>query len=189
MARSRTRRPRREFEWVHSAGAEIVPFGEGVPGTGVWDLLAGARERWGAGALRGATVVSVKGYLLPLPTNGFTGVQDMFGTFGIRTVESTLPAPIEAAEFPTPTGIEEQNWQFLSSFHLFEAEVFGTEPPNYTVSTATPAASPWVIDVRSSRVLDQIGKTLGLFVAGGTPPPGTSDTTIYWSLRIGLKLA
>lgn len=192
MARYRSRAARgtpREFEWVHSAGAEVVPFGEGVPGTGSWDLLAGARSRWGEGALRGATVVSVKGYIAPVPTNGYTGLVDMFGTFGIRVTESTLPDPEDLEEFPTPTGIEEQSWQFLSSFHLFEPELWGTLPPDMTISTAHPTSSPWVVDVRSNRRIKQIGQTLGLFVAGGSPPPGTSDTNIYWSLRVGLKLA
>lgn len=174
MARRRSRgfnrQLRRKFVWDRTAGT--VTAGTGGP-FGV-DLLAGFRGQPGATHL-GATVMRVRGYIRPIGLD--TGAQTG-GVVGFR-IDSWNE------DFATEVGLApmaqpDEDWM---AWLPFEGSTF--ELSNNHPATWNAQASPWAVDVKAARKLEELNQTLWMFVT----PPTAGSIQYNYNLSVGLKLA
>ena len=182
MARSRRRNTnRRQWVWARQSGF----FGgttSGRSGFGAVDLLADARTRWGNAALRGATVSTIKGVIRPAATLG----NRIFGIAGVRvcSIADVREVATEPQEAPFNDGLYE-DWMM---FFPYDVTMPATDAGGFSqiLATGNPANS-WNVDVQSSRVLTDLGLTLGLFWYQ-TSVTGTVQPNMDGTLSVGLKL-
>lgn len=174
---------RRMFVWARSSGSLVA--GEGAtPPTGGVDLLQSVRERYGGAEFRGATVVTVKGYLKPDDQGvggGFTGRTAM--RVGPEGDPNVAPADIGRMGPGAPgVGLQEDSSP--------EYDWMGWFPHAITEGDASPpaswnrAASPWGIDLQSARRMEELGQSLLMFYSSGT-----AGTAVLYDLSIGIKLS
>lgn len=188
MARGSSRQGRK-FEWARSVGATPGDV-QGNVAIGAVDLLQPARAAWGAGYLRGATVMTVKGWARPYGgintrPNGIIGVRVCnYADFEGVTINQTPGGPQGSGA----------DWMGYLPFDVHMAAVEGG--PNVDTATIPAtwnlAASVWAIDIQSARPMEEPGYTLGLFwsvsdILDPADPAGVAS--LDWNLSIGLKLA
>lgn len=184
---ARSNRPRRQFEWARAQGFGAGVVIPGVGAAGAVDLLADARTRWGNAVFRGATVMTVKGYIRP--ALNFQPLR-VTGTAGFRVASWN-----DVTNFPTQ-GPEEApfgNGRYEDWMGFLPYDV-ATNPSQPSVeaqpATWNSAASPWGVDVQSSRKLEELGVTLGLFWYHAPTQGAPEDVSnLDYDLSIGLKLA
>lgn len=184
MARRRgSTRTRRQFEWARSNGF-LVGTVATSQAYGAVDLLADARTRWGNAVFRGATVSSVRGWIRPNVANN-TRVS---GRAAIRVASYSDIAEVadNAQEAPYNDGAYE-DWMGFFPYDVFAPEGFSLDQ---SPATFNPA-NDWAVETHSSRKLDELGYTLGLFffhanVYGGG---GADVQALDYDLSIGLKMA
>lgn len=170
MARARfarggvRRAPRRKFVWDRT-------FGTSAAGdTGV-DLLAPFRSQPGATHL-GATIMRVRGYILPLEAGTSTAAAGVAG-LRIDTWNTDVTEPANQ-----PVLQPNYDWMAWLPWNILTNSV-------HPVVTWNAEASPWTVDVKSNRKLEELNQTLWLFLDqnGG----GTRQYAYHFS--IGMKLA
>lgn len=176
-------RNRRQFEWARSNGF-LVGTVASAQAYGAVDLLADARTRWGNAVFRGATVSSVRGWLRPNVASG-TRVS---GRAGIRVASYADIGEVadNAAETPYADG----GYEDWLGFYPYDVASPPTGATDASPATFNPA-NDWAIESHSSRRLDDLGMTLGLFffhtnVYAGD---GVAVQALDYDLSIGLKLA
>lgn len=168
MARARARggrrTQRRKFVWDRVAGS--IPG----PATGA-DLLANFRDQPGATHL-GATIMRVRGYVIPSETLGTTGGA---GIVGMRV--DTWNEPVSE---PTNQPIQQPDadWMAWLPWNIGAGEGARMQ------TSWNENASLWTVDVKSNRKLEELNETLWLF--GDQPAEG--NRTYFYNLSIGLKL-
>lgn len=167
MARRSSRRGfnrqvRRKFVWDRVFGA--------VPTTayGV-DLLAPFRGQPGATHL-GATIMRIRGYIYP------DSVSDtQLGTIGFR-IDSWNEDPADVDNSPSLQ--PDEDWMGWLPFN---------KPPGVPETfpaTWNAQASPWAVDIKSNRKLEELNQTLWMFV----DQPAGNENNYSYNLSIGLKL-
>lgn len=181
MARRRNRTSGRQWVWARQSGF----FGgtaAGTSGYGAVDLLSDARTRWGNAALRGATVTTVKGILRPALVLG----DRLIGIAGIRVCSTTDIE--EAATNPEEAPFNDGMYEDWMMFFPYDVTMPATDGGGFeqVLATGNPA-NPWNIDVQSSRVLTDLGLTLGLFWYQ-TAVTGEAQPNVDGTLSVGLKL-
>lgn len=165
----------RKFVWARSRG-EYVPGEASSAGA---DLLADFKARAGGNILIGATVMTVRGFVVPDVASG----ELEWGTFGIRVcnladVEGDPAGQVDQ----TPDSNPEADW--MGWFPYIVDYRAATRPEN---ATWQDNASPWSVDVGSNRRMEELGETLGLFFSTGLE--GTFGVyMVRWTLSVGLKL-
>lgn len=158
------RSPRRKFIWDRTFGTTAAGA------TGV-DLLAPFRTQPGASHL-GATIMRVRGYVLPLEAGTSTAAA---GVAGIRVDtwnESTTEPANQPVLQPDADWMAWLPWNILTN---------STHP----VVTWNFQASPWAVDVKSNRKLEELNETLWLFLDQN----GGATRQYAYHLSIGMKLA
>lgn len=182
MARSSRSGNRRQWVWARSA-AFLVGSPVGNTAYGATDLLEGARTDWGNGVLRGATVVTVKGWIRPNVANGVR----VDGRAGIRVAPRTDIAETGTNPDETPAGVGGyEDWM-----GFFQYDVAAPADAGIDVSPATfNAANDWHIEVNSSRKMTDLSHTLGLFYYHSNvySAEGSAVQALDYDLSIGLKL-
>lgn len=181
MARRRgSTRNRRIFSWARSSGQVTATVASNQT-YGAVDLLAGARTDWGNAALRGATVSTVKGYFL----SQIAANHKSIGVAGIRVCSYADIGELttNAQEAPYLLGQYEDWLAYMP---------YVTNETNNAVGNGTAtwnvAANQWAIDVRSQRVMHDLGLTLGLFWFAANFPDTTDSDTVLYDMSVGLKL-
>lgn len=192
MARSRYSRqrgrrsaPRRKFIWAESHGQLTTGSEEEQPDyqTQV-NLLAEFQEEYGAQII-GATVVRIRGWIAPRPIADLTD-QAAFWSAGALIDDDysqSLVAADRATQQMSPFNAPNADW-LMWQCGFVPASVEGVQPD----VTSMPG-SPYQVDNKSSRKLEELGQGLYLHV-------GTEDFTgavivpmnFLYCLRIGLKL-
>lgn len=172
MARTRKRGgyyrgPKRKFIWHREAGgfqpsADPPAFGS--------DLLALFRDQPGATHL-GATVMRVRGWIYPIVTDP-PPQQELIA--GLRV--DTWDQAVDTNRVSPFQGFDE-DW--MAWFPYYNPEGIGTNV------TGNIYASPFAVDVKANRKIEELNQTLWLF---GSDSSGTSTSWIY-NLSIGMKLA
>lgn len=178
---ARSNRPRRQFEWARAQG---FGAGQGVTGGafGAVDLLADARSRWGNAVFRGATVMAVKGYLRPFVAPGAR----VTGEAGIRVASINDIAEADVNETPF-LNARYEDWM---GFFPYDFDPGPNLASPSTPATWNAAASPWGVDLQSSRKMEELGVSLGLFWYHANTDGAPADVqNLDYDLSIGLKLA
>lgn len=169
MARRRSRgfarQVRRKFVWNRNFGAT------GPGQTGV-DLLAPFRDQPGATHL-GATVMRVRGYIVP--GDAFQTVGNA-GNIGMRIDSWNEPFDDVGNQ---PINMPDEDW--LAWLPWTTGSVPAAVPLHVTWNQE---ASPWTVDVKAARKLEELNQTLWLFFDQN----GGGDRTLYYNLSVGLKL-
>lgn len=186
MAR-RSGRQAREFEWARSNGFLVGAPAPGMANVAVGsaDLLADARTRWGNALLRGATVMTLRGWLRP----NFANNVRLSGRAGVRVCSTTdiEQAPSAPDETPFGDGAYE-DWMGLFYYDQYVPE--GTSMDQFA-ATWSPG-SEWSVNVQSNRIMSDAGLTLGLFFVHTNvydPSGAGAVSSLDYDLSIGLKLA
>lgn len=170
MARRRggrgfSRQVRRKFVWARSFGTGIVAAGD--VGLTV-DLLEDFKAALGSDIL-GCTVMRIRGEYL-LDQGPVAESESQIAVVGIRTFTEPLDAT-EELPLTTPHA-DWMSYEPLTTVH------HPGDTANYKVNRR-------VIDVKSSRKMEELGEGLGLFVEHNTVGVAAGFT---WALSIGLKL-
>lgn len=169
MARRRSRgfqrQVRRKFVWNRAIGAS------GIGTVGV-DLLAPFRAQPGATHL-GATVMRIRGYVVPSDAFGTAGAA---GNIGMR-IDSWNEDPADTDNQP----ILQPDEDWLAWLPWTTAANGGG---NQLHVTWNQQASAWTVDIKSARKLEELNQTLWMF----TDQPAGADRDLYYNLSIGLKL-
>lgn len=175
MARRGRNTREREFVWARSLGT----LGEVGAGDFVADLLLPVRTRHGDAALRGATVMTVKGYIRPNLGGGTTDtVSQGRVSIGVRQYGDIDEAQV---------GVE-------GPFGNPEAKWMGWFPHLLTDIQANPQASwnnqgsPWAVDLQSHRIMGSLGQTLALYYDFQDVVAGDATHTVDYDLSVGVKL-
>lgn len=174
MARRRgrgfARQVRRKFVWDRTFGT--VAVGPGGP-YGV-DLLANFRAQPGATHL-GASVMRIRGYVHPTADAGTN--PNIGGTIGFRIDSWNEDVATDPAL--TPAAQPDEDWMGWLPFQgtTFEA--------NTVPATWNSEASPWAVDIKAARKLEELNQTLWMFLDA----PTTGTVTYNYNLSVGLKLA
>lgn len=180
MARSRKRSStRRQWEWARSSGFYTGTVA-GTAGYGAVDLLADARTRWGNAALRGATVSTVKGWIRPY----YEVSSRVMGIAGIRVC--SISDLEEVAANPEEAPFNDGMYEDWMAFLPYDLHFDDTTPAADLDATWNPA-NKFNLDVQSSRVLTDLGLTLGLFWYQAFVT-GTAFANMDATLSVGLKL-
>lgn len=172
--RGTRRAPLRKFVWARSQG--FLP-GD-APERGL-DLLGQFQQEYGA-QLLGATVVRIRGFIVPA---NFTSpiVGTVRGTFGVIVGKDTddYSAPTLAVEQR-----EHDDWlAYLPwAMNVPPADQYS---PDVTRYTSNVQASPFAVDIKSSRKIEELGQTLQLWRSEPTAAGGAGTE---WHLSMGLKL-
>lgn len=173
MARRRLSNPRR-FQWHRSTGEFLGNYL-------AVDLFAQSRLAFDDATIGTAcTAVAVKGYVRA----NAGGTDPSRGRAAIRVCDRNDIDDQDPQHGPSNPSIPQVApnlgaWNDWMGYFPFVVE------PGTVLSDATwnHAASPWAIDVQSSRRIDELNQTLGLFLDAEA---GT--TQWFWDLSIGIKL-
>lgn len=164
----------RKFVWARSRGVYMPGQADG-PGA---DLLLDFKARAGGNVLIGATVMTVRGIIVP----DVAGGELEWGTFGIRVCN--LPDVESEGEMAqTPDANPEADWMAFMPYML-DYRASGT--PTGSASW-NESASMFTVDVGSNRRMEEVGETLGLFFSTGLEGTFGVDA-VRWTLSVGLKL-
>lgn len=167
MSRGFRRQQQRKFVWHrHSDAFTINPDGTGVYGS---DLLSEFRDMPGATHL-GATVMRVRGWVFPQIVDAPPVNEEIAG---LRV--DTWDQPVDTNNVSPFQGPDE-DWMAWFPY---------LNPTSTADITGNVYASPFAVDVKSNRKLEELNQTLWLF---GSGVAGATVTYIY-NLSIGLKLA
>lgn len=171
MARGRSRgfrrQVRRKFVWHREIGAFTTT--SSGPGTWGYDLLAGFRALPGATHL-GSTVMRVRGYIVPELVDPLPS-EDLVAGLRVDTWDQSVTTSVVSPY----QGVDE-DWMAWFPY------LSPSGAPDDV--TGNIYASPYAVDVKSSRKLEELNETLWLF---GSTPGGTS-ATYHFNLSVGLKL-
>lgn len=182
MARTRSRRyrsgrraPLRKFIWARSTGF----LDRTVLGA---DLLGQFQQEYGA-QLLGATVVRIKGWVVPNSIGGGADGQQMDGLYGMIVDQDRADYSLANNAEMAVEQREHDDWLYYSPWvvHNYTSAGF------FRDVTPNPMASPWAVDIKSSRKIEELGQTLQIWQS--TPTAVTPDYTgTGFHLSIGLKL-
>lgn len=172
---------RRKFIWARTQG--VLNAGADALNE---DLLADVKGRYGGDVLVGSTVMAVRGYVAPyVAQTSALNETSATGRVGIRVCnQADIGGAVAGQEEQAPYGVNaEANWMGYFPFRMHSS----TQPEN---ATWNHMASPFGVDVGSSRRMEELGQTLGIFynwfaVDAGSPP---EFVTIDYDLSIGVKL-
>lgn len=158
----------RKFVWDRTVGSVIATAGTGPFGV---DLLEGFRNEPG-GTHLGATIMRVRGYIKPI---GAGGADPVLGVAGLR-----VDTWNEDETDPTnqPTTQPDADWMAWLPFD------FPAFEGSQGLATWNLYASPFAVDVKSNRKLEELNETLWLFLTA----PGAGTITYDYNLSVGLKL-
>lgn len=171
--RGTRRAPLRKFVWARVTGNLVQPDTRGT------DLLDAFQTEYGA-QLLGATVMRIRGYLIPdLPSDPVPGI--VTGVTGI-IVEQDQELADQALE-NVPRARAHDDWLAWLPF-LVDSTNGGVAPPGTASWNAD--ASPWAVDIKSSRKIEELGQ--GLHMWYDTVAPGSVTVNMNYDLSIGLKL-
>lgn len=165
---------RRRFQWHRSTGESVLPYLAA-------DLFEQSRVAFDDSTIGTAcTVVAVKGYIRAVddsatPTRCRAAIRVCDRNDILDQDPQHGPSNPTVPQVSPNTGA----WDDWMGYFPFMTQGAGN-----VVGEATwnRAASPWAIDVQSSRRIDELNQTLGLFLDS----PGTP--TWNWDLSIGIKL-
>lgn len=168
---------RRKFVWARQSGVlDAATFAE--------DLLFSFKDRAGGSVLLGATVVAIKGYVVP----DVVGAEIAKGRVAIRVCdEADIEVdPLQTGHGPVDAGSENDWMAFMPFFIAQDEGEAGLQGASF--GSWNHAGSPWGVDVRSNRKMEELNQTLGIWWANvGVGNPAA--TFINYDLSIGLKLA
>lgn len=154
---------RRKFVWDRSFGSTATDsFGA--------DLLANYRAQPGATHV-GATITRVRGYIIP---SAAFSTAALAGAAGLR-IDTWNEDPLDSTN--APEAQPDADWMAWLPWNLGGVEA-GTLPR--TVVTWNEHTSPWTVDIKAQRRLEELNQTLWLFHSQGAP--------YFYNLSIGLKL-
>lgn len=173
MARRRSRgfarQQRRKFVWNRVWGT-LSPSSDPATPIGV-DLLADFRNTAGASTI-GATVMRVRGLISP---TGQGTVPNAASTHGFL-IDSVNEDPLERDNMPVNR--PEEDWLGWLPWNAS----LGTVPSE--PATWNAQGSPWAVDIKAARKLEEVGQTLWMFMDA----PTEGQYFVYYNLSIGLKL-
>jgi hypothetical protein len=173
----------REFVWARADG--IISDDDAGLASGV-DLLAEVRGRHGTAAMRGATVMVVKGYLMP--AFGLSDGND-WAAAGRASIGVRSYADLDTADLASEGPVQDPEAKWMGYFP-FRQEGVGSSPSQtaHTVASWSPG-NDWSVNLQSHRKMGSLGTTLVLYC--GTLDQTSANVTIYWNfdLSIGVKLA
>lgn len=146
------------------------------------DLLAQFQQEYGA-QLLGSTVVRVKGWVVPNSISSGADGQQMEGLWGLivdqdRTDYSLANNPEMAVEQR-----EHDDWMYYSPWVVHNYATLGMA---FRDVTPNVYASPYAVDIKSSRKIEELGQTLQIWTS--TPDVNPDYTGTGFHLSIGLKL-
>lgn len=174
MARQNS--PRRKFVWARQSGVldGTANFSE--------DLLFSFQQRAGGQVLLGATVVAIKGYILP----DVVGAEIAKGRVGIRVCDAADVEGDPPGHGPVDQGTE-SDWMGFFPFMVLQDEgEAGLQGASF--ASWNHAGNTWGVDVRANRKMEELNQTLGIFWAN-IGAGNAAATFINYDLSIGLKLA
>lgn len=163
---------RRQFVWARAMGV----IGSGTPDAVLAeDLLAGVRDRHGAGVLRGATVMGIRGYIRP--------------SFGVAQVLNRVRVGIRVFNALTPTDRAEgpvldpeADWMHFHQFLVptsIEASQYGS----------SSRGTEFSVDSQAARKLEELGQSLAIYADGLNADFTVSNVvSVDYDLSVGLKL-
>lgn len=164
-----SRGTRRKFVWAHIRDTSTVPA-SGVPNR--LNLLGDFETALGA-QLIGATVVRIRGVMSVVGTAVVGGVPNI-----VRAAAIVEPNPGSAAVAADgPWGGQFNDWMLFEPFMDWGPAVVQTMP-----------VGSRVIDVKSSRKIEEINETLFLYVAAPVAPANSAAVQFTYDLSIGIKL-
>lgn len=169
--RNYRRAPTRKFVWARHV--DQLPAGQGRD-VGV-DLLEQFQQDYGA-QLIGSTVVRIRGYVMPFSGENFSGTAT--GINGIMVDSDNTDITPDATQ-NQPHNRPHEDWLAWMPWAFTHGDV---SSPMQSLATANSAASPWAVDVRSSRKIEELGQ--GLYMFWQLAP----TIGLTWNLSIGLKL-
>lgn len=179
MARYSTRRrgtrraPLRKFVWARTTGTLSEPGTRGA------DLLDVFQTEYGA-QLLGATVMRIRGYLIPDLTSALTpGL--ITGHVGI-IVEQDQELTDQAVE-NTPSARPHDDWMAWLPFLLDNNQQAGLQAPGNASWNAE--AHPWGVDIKSNRKIEELGQGLHIWY---DTVSGDATTNVHYDFSVGLKL-
>lgn len=168
----RRRAPLRKWVWARSSGEGLAPD---VP----INLLEEFQAEYGA-QLLGATVMRIRGYCEPffgVAAPGNTLSRGVFGIIVEEDQELVTPPPDKL-----PNARPHDNWL---AWLPWAAAGQDPGPAANGLTTGNAQASPYAVDVKAARKIEELGQGLHLWpeiVAPGTEP------VWHYDLSIGLKL-
>lgn len=159
-----SRRPTRKFVWARQEGIITNVAVDGVTRTA---LLSDFETLYGA-QLIGCTIVRIRGLIGVRPVTAASSFNSVRAAVQVEPNPSGAPVVADG-----PYGGEHNDWMLFEPFHtasgVGNSEVDGR-----------------VIDVRSSRKLEELNQ--GLFLYFGTRSTNTSAVDVVFDLSIGIKL-
>ena len=170
MATSR----KRKFVWARTRGT-LTPEGDET----AQDMLDDFKLRAGGNVLLGATVMVVKGYIRP---NNTTSSETVRGVVGVRVCnQGDVEGMGETGQGPAES--PEADWMGWFPYLLPVNAVDVDASWNHYGNT-------WGVDLQSSRKMEELGETVGIFYDFATAPPGGTAQTVVvdYDLSVGLKL-
>ena len=154
--RNTRRTPQRKFVWARTQ--HIFAVGSDQRNYGV-DLLQQFQQEYGA-QLLGATVVRIRGFILPFMTETFAGT--VSGTSGIivdsNDADFEVGGPNDGNN-NTPLVRDHDDWLAWLPWAFTSQATTGY----IDVATWNQTASPWAVDIKSSRKIEELGETLWMF--------------------------
>lgn len=174
---------RRKFVWARTAGV-LNPTAD--PPAGNVDLLADVKGRFGGDVFVGSTVMAVRGYLAPYvaQTDALESTSATMRT-GIRVCnQADIGDDLETQQAQAPYGVNaEANWMGWFPVRMSSSVVPASATWNHM-------ASEFGVDLGSSRKMEELGQTLGMFFdwrAQDTADP-PQFVVLDYDLSIGVKL-
>lgn len=172
----------RKFVWARDAGTLHPTTGDEY---GQADLMAAVKGRYGGDILVGSTIMTIRGYIRP---NVLTADTAVAGRTAIRVCsQSVIEAP----------SLEHGPGDGVGTFGNPEADWMGylpwlLETGGSPAATWNESGGPWGVEIGSSRKMEELGQTLGIFSSyRGLGMAAGTDVTVPldYDLSIGLKLA
>lgn len=168
-ARARSRAPLRKFVWARSFGFLGSDSGQ----LGV-DLLGNFQQEYGA-QLVGATVVRIRGFVIPGQAPGLEGTYGGVYAIMVDSDNTILTDSRNAVEQR-----EHEDWLAYLPYTIQGIDLRPGE-----VATSNAQGNPWAVDIKSSRKVQELGQSLFLF---RETPLSADSPGMEWHLSIGLKL-
>ena len=142
----------------------------------VWGANLLSSSSLSTAQLLGSTVVRIRGYIRPFYSEDASGVWG--GTVGMIIDQDNADVETTGNNQGSNNSPVQRPHDDWLAWLPWESQA-GT---NFGPASWNPYASPWAVDIKSSRKIEELGQTLWLF--HNSPP----TVGLSWNLSIGLKL-
>lgn len=176
------RAPLRKFVWARSFGTLGFSADPATTFIGA-DLLGNFQSEYGA-QLLGATVVRVRGFIAPGIATAGADSAGYAATVGMIVDKDRDPATGYILQGNEDLAVEQREHDDWMAYLPFTVQNPSDVRTDITWNTM---ASPYAVDIKSSRKIEELGQTLQLWTS--TPPADNPDLPgIGFHLSVGLKL-